>query len=94
MNISYSKIPYDQTSDFMENLLWVQASGAVHFTGNFVAVIQKYFICVKYKIKPINLKSSNLYISRFLSPDQKVYNNFIIIKLLHTLSSGDKNLEI
>lgn len=40
--ISYSKIPKDQMSDLMENVLSWMASGAVHFTGNLVPSLASY----------------------------------------------------
>lgn len=38
---STKRIPYDQTSDFIVNLWYIAASGAVHLIGNFVPVIEK-----------------------------------------------------
>lgn len=40
--ISYSRIPKDQTSDFMVNLWSLMASGAVHFTGNLLPSLASY----------------------------------------------------
>lgn len=46
--ISYNKIPKDQTSDLILNLLSWMASGAVHFTGNLVPSLASYTFSLSF----------------------------------------------